>query len=66
MRTYTKINTGEVFTGELPKEVSIPVSEQINESLSVTKLVTATEGDADYQDVLDAFMFMQGYSWQPD
>ena len=65
-KTYRRIDTGEEFTGELPESVSIPVSEasKDNPDLIITKLVSASKGDAEYQDVLDAYMFMSGYYWE--
>ena len=57
---FMSIINGKKFEGELPKDVYAIHSEN-KDGMTVTMADEATKGDADYEKVLVAFMFMNGY-----
>ena len=57
---FISIADGEPCDLEIPDPVAIPVSET-HGNLIVTKMVKAKMGDAEYDQVLVTWMFINGY-----
>jgi hypothetical protein len=60
LNRFISIVDGSDYQGELPTIVRIPASHDVD-GITVTEWWTATVGDANYQDVLESWMFEQGY-----
>jgi hypothetical protein len=60
LNRFISIVDGSDYQGELPITVRIPSSWDIN-GMTVTEWLVASVGDANYQDVLESYMFEQGY-----
>lgn len=60
---YIHMVTGKEFTGRIPRVVSASAGEERGKYI-VSVERTATVGDPDYHDVLQAWLYAQGYIWE--
>jgi len=58
---FKSISTGQKFSGPVPSPLAIPVTRQIGKNITATVVVSAKPGDSEYDNVLEAWMFMNGY-----
>ena len=58
---FKSISSGDTFSGEVPTPLVIPITKKMGESILATVAESAKPGDPNYDDVLEAWMFMHGY-----